>query len=163
MSLVDPAGLYIGNRRSSESLEWLAAQGIALVVNATDDLPNPHDAEPAVRYVRVALEDVPGADLRGALDHEDGALPAIAKALAAGESVLVHCRAGSSRSASLVLAYLVQAKGLSLWEAHHQVSQIHPIKPNAGFSAQLIAWEEAMRGSASVAIDGFGNWRRAAA
>ena len=34
MSLVDAAGLYIGNRRCSEDLAWLTEQGISLVVSA---------------------------------------------------------------------------------------------------------------------------------
>ena len=57
---------------------------------------------------------------------------------------------------------MVKTNGLSLFDAFAQVSAVHPIKPNAGFAAQLVAFEVATCGGASVAIDGFGNWRAAA-
>jgi dual specificity MAP kinase phosphatase len=43
--------------------------------------------------------------------------------------VLVHCMAGVSRSATLVLAYLVRKQGLSLPEAYSRVKARRPIVP----------------------------------
>ncbi len=45
---------------------------------------------------------------------------------AAGETVLVACGAGISRSAAYVIAVLKEVEGLSLAEAYHDLSDRHP-------------------------------------
>ncbi len=51
--------------------------------------------------------------------------------------VLVHCAMGLSRSASLVLAYLMIHEGMTLGEAIKAVAQHRNICPNSGFMEQL--------------------------
>lgn len=51
--------------------------------------------------------------------------------------MLVHCLMGVSRSATLVLAFLMIAEGLSLREAVAAVRQHRDICPNTGFLQQL--------------------------
>ena len=66
------------------------------------------------------------------------ALPFVADAVATGGRVLVHCDKGASRSASVVLAYLMHARGLDLAEALVTVQQQRScVQPNASFLAQL--------------------------
>jgi predicted protein tyrosine phosphatase len=151
-------GLFLGNKKNSEDLGWLTAEKITTIVNATDDLPNCHSH---LEYLRLSLEDVPSADLRGFLDDEDGVLALLARSLSSGTRVLVHCRVGSSRSASIVLAHFVKNGRVSLFDAFTQLRQIHSIKPNSGFTKQLIDFELDVHGSSSVLIDGFGNWKAA--
>lgn len=58
------------------------------------------------------------------------------------KSVIVHCKAGISRSATIVLAYLVRYGGVSLDRAYQIVSEKRPvIDPNPGFRLQLVQWE----------------------
>nr|CAD7393552.1 unnamed protein product [Timema cristinae] len=55
--------------------------------------------------------------------------------------VFVHCNAGVSRSAALVIAYLMK-QGLSFKEAHSHLKKARSvIKPNSGFVAQLLMYE----------------------
>ena len=62
--------------------------------------------------------------------------------LQAGHSVAVHCRNGRSRSASVILAYLVKYEDLSLNAALAQLQACRAIvQPNCGFMEQLRAWE----------------------
>ena len=51
--------------------------------------------------------------------------------------VLVHCGEGISRSATLVLAYLMIKRGFTAQEAVKQVSSRRNIFPNLGFLRQL--------------------------
>lgn len=51
--------------------------------------------------------------------------------------VLVHCLMGVSRSATLVLAFLMIAEGLTLQEAVAAVRPHRDICPNPGFLQQL--------------------------
>lgn len=54
-------------------------------------------------------------------------------------NVLVHCHAGISRSASIVIAFLMRNKSISLEEAFKIVKSKRPrIKPNEAFIKQLV-------------------------
>jgi protein-tyrosine phosphatase len=56
--------------------------------------------------------------------------------------VLVHCIAGYSRSASLVVAYLIGHAALTFDEALALVKERRPVaEPNLGFANQLRAFE----------------------
>lgn len=58
--------------------------------------------------------------------------------LANGVNVLVHCHAGVSRSAALVLAYVMKKLGLSFESAFEFVKRRRPrIRPNENFRNRL--------------------------
>ena len=68
-----------------------------------------------------------------------------------GGKALVHCVAGVSRSAAIVIAYLMKHKRLPLREAFTLVRARRPfIRPNVGFWRQLIDYEQRLFGSTSV-------------
>lgn len=57
-------------------------------------------------------------------------------------SVLVHCNAGVSRSAMVVIGYLILQKNYSFQDAYDLVKRKRPaIQPNAGFIKQLKSLE----------------------
>jgi hypothetical protein len=79
-------------------------------------------------------------------------MPAAAAAPPPAGAVLVHCAAGVSRSATVVIAYLVQHAGMSLRDAALAVKSQRPIAyPNAGFWRTLLAFErEVLERAAAV-------------
>eukprot|EP00347_Sterkiella_histriomuscorum_P001470 403371914 len=70
----------------------------------------------------------------------------IKQAIASGGSVLVHCYAGISRSASIVIAYLMQEMEMPMYNAMTFTRQRRPIIfPNPGFQKQLIDFEKSLK------------------
>ncbi|KAM3477487.1 hypothetical protein MY5147_002668 [Beauveria neobassiana] len=55
-------------------------------------------------------------------------------------NMLVHCREGISRSATVVIAYLMRKYGLSADEALAEVKAKRKVKPNSNFMDQLRVW-----------------------
>lgn len=55
--------------------------------------------------------------------------------------ILVFCAAGRSRSATVVAAYLIKEKQMSLSEALMTINKARPVRPNDGFFKQLEVWE----------------------
>lgn len=62
----------------------------------------------------------------------------ISSAISSGGIVLVHCLAGVSRSASVVIAYVMKDLGITYAAARTHVCRARPIvDPNSGFDKQL--------------------------
>ncbi|KAM6266123.1 dual specificity protein phosphatase 13B-like isoform 2-T2 [Porphyrio hochstetteri] len=134
--------LYVGDLYVARDKAQLSRMGISHVVNAAAgkfrintgpkfyrDLP--------VDYYGIEAEDNPNFDLsiyfypvaryiRAALNSPRG-------------KVLVHCAMGISRSATLVLAFLMICEDMSLADAIQTVRAHRGICPNSGFFKQL--WE----------------------
>ena len=130
--------LYLGNRHAAASLSLLRNLGVTHVVNAADEQPNFHPED--LVYYNCYLKD----NLTERVDFE-GPLRFIQSALDQGGVVFVHCAAGVSRSATIVLAYLMRAHGMSLNQAMQLVVARRPvIDPNPNYVQQLQEFESRM-------------------
>ncbi|KAI8869075.1 phosphatases II, partial [Ramicandelaber brevisporus] len=77
--------------------------------------------------------------------HFDQAFEFIDTARRAGSSVLVHCQLGVSRSATLIVAYVMRLLRLPLNDAYSYVKDRSPcISPNLGLIYQLLEYEKAL-------------------
>nr|CCD15809.1 unnamed protein product [Trypanosoma congolense IL3000] len=91
--------------------------------------------EPDMRHHTLPVDDVPDENIRSVFDE---AFEFIDKARDNGKNVLVHCFAGVSRSATIVVAYMMSRHGYSLDEALELMKNARPeAQPNEGFMNTL--------------------------
>lgn len=81
-------------------------------------------------------------DKTNLLKHWDNTYKYISQAKNAGSNVLVHCKMGISRSASVVIAYAMKAYGWTFSEAlDHVRNNRNCVKPNKNFLNQLETYQ----------------------
>jgi len=126
----------------------LLALNVRYVINATVDCAS-HFEEArlcngaTIKYHRVPVQDTWHQNIT---EYFDDAFRFIAEAHANGSAVLVHCRAGISRSPTVVLAYLMQREGMSLNDAYTVLKRVRPcVSPNLDFMGQLVQYEQTLR------------------
>ncbi|XP_061033301.1 dual specificity protein phosphatase 26 isoform X1 [Eubalaena glacialis] len=120
--------------------------GISHVLNASHSrwrgTPEAYEGL-GIRYLGVEAHDSPAFDMSV---HFQAAADFIHRALSQpGGRILVHCAVGVSRSATLVLAYLMLYHRLTLVEAIKKVKDHRGIIPNRGFLRQLLALDRRLR------------------
>ena len=91
-------------------------------------------------YKHVPMTDLPNTDILSLLDE---CFSFIDDGRKSGGKVFVHCMAGVSRSASIVIAYIMRTKHMSFKSAFDFVKERRPcICPNDGFHKQLQLYEQ---------------------
>ncbi|KAJ7853338.1 protein-tyrosine phosphatase-like protein [Mycena olivaceomarginata] len=136
--------LYLGSMAAVHDLDVLRDNNITHLVQVLE-VPWMPQSGPAAEFSchRIDIEDAASATLQ---PHLASACDYIRGALRSGENVLVHCQQGVSRSASIVIAYLIREHSMTYDAAFTLVKQRRRcIKPNAGFVKTLREWETACR------------------
>ena len=130
--------LYLGNFYDALNIKKLSKIGIKKVLSLITDkqlLSYPIEIEHKLIYIN----DLPRENI---IKYFGECLLFIDD----NKKVLVHCMAGSSRSASIVIAYLMWKNQLDFKETVKFVEQITPcINPNYGFVKQLIIFQKLLK------------------
>ena len=131
LDLVIPR-IYISSLRLADNETALRKKGITHVLSVCPMRPTHYGG---ITYKLVSISDSP--DHRIDLRFQECFI-FIRDALSIGGSVLVHCFQGVSRSASIILAYLITYNNMSLPQSLRFLKQKRPqINPNPGFLQQL--------------------------
>ncbi|KAJ3489786.1 hypothetical protein NLI96_g1875 [Meripilus lineatus] len=146
--LVDAPYLYLGPR-SSASPSFLTKYHITDVLSIGSTPPSTLSH---ITYHRISLSD----DAEAPIDHAVSAASEIITTIASHppRRIFVHCSAAVSRSPTLMAAYLMKNRGMSLKEALGRLITARPaICPNPGFIAQLKHLEITIYGRSSLEVD----------
>eukprot|EP01091_Cochliopodium_minus_P015836 TRINITY_DN5736_c0_g1_i1.p1 TRINITY_DN5736_c0_g1~~TRINITY_DN5736_c0_g1_i1.p1 ORF type:complete len:154 (-),score=28.98 TRINITY_DN5736_c0_g1_i1:39-500(-) len=136
--------LYLGPYHSTYDLKILNEKKISLIINAANEKECPHLQKDHVKYFCCDLGDRMTQVIK---DQFENTNKLIEEEISKGNSVLVHCAAGQSRSAAIVLAFIMKNKKMKLEEAFSFVkSKKENIGPNCGFMQQLMEYEETIHG-----------------
>lgn len=124
--------LYIGNSKCISDKQWLRDTSITHIINCTFEIPDyfPND----FHYLKLGLNDN-NEDIFGILEPSYNYIDKVIKR---GGNVIVHCHMGISRSASVVIYYLMRKHGLSFDKARNFLrSKRSIINPNEYYTRQL--------------------------
>ncbi|XP_054014531.1 protein phosphatase Slingshot isoform X2 [Hylaeus anthracinus] len=125
--------VYLGSEWNASNLEELQKNGVRHILNVTREIDNFFPG--MFTYLNVRVYDDEKTDL---LKHWDDTFKYITKAKKEGSKVLVHCKMGVSRSASVVIAYAMKAYNWDFSQAwKHVKEKRNCIKPNNSFLIQL--------------------------
>ncbi|XP_030217129.1 dual specificity protein phosphatase 10 [Gadus morhua] len=131
--------LFLGNERDAEDLDLLLRLNVGFVVNVTTHLPLYHLTTGLVRYKRLPATDNSKQNLQ---QYFEEVFEFIEEAHQTGKGVLVHCQAGVSRSATVVIAYLMKHTLMTMTDAYKYVRGRRPVvSPNLNFMGQLLEFE----------------------
>ncbi|KAF2027713.1 phosphatases II [Setomelanomma holmii] len=157
VDLVPRSGkLYIGGLHALYQTDLIKAAGITHVLSVIDYDPLLQERFAHLKHFHVRADDHPNENLlqhfEEAVRYIDGALKetgsdgmrpgeGIKEGEIGGGGVFVHCAMGKSRSATLVVAYLMWKYNFSPSAALEQVCEGRPVcDPNPGFKEQLEVW-----------------------
>uniref|UniRef100_A0A1S4GAY2 protein-serine/threonine phosphatase n=1 Tax=Anopheles gambiae TaxID=7165 RepID=A0A1S4GAY2_ANOGA len=129
--------VYLGSEWNASNLEELQRNGVHHILNVTREIDNFFPG--LFHYCNVRVYDDEKTDL---LRHWDNTFKFISRAKMEGSKVLVHCKMGISRSASVVIAYAMKANGWDFGQALQHVKEKRScIKPNKNFLMQLETYQ----------------------
>ena len=132
------SGVFLGGQREASNFNLLKLHGITHIINCAKHLRNsfPDDFS----YLNLPILDDPTDSIDDHIDSCNSYLQHrfISTALSSSGKVFLHCHQGMSRSASLVIAYLMWRHRLHFSEAFDLTQRKRPVvNPNLGFIAQL--------------------------
>lgn len=124
--------LYLGSIGSTDP-KVLDKHRITHIINAAREISYKTDRS----VISLSMDDVPEENLFRVLEPTRIIINRILGSNP-NHVVLVHCMAGVSRSASVVIYYLMKSKGISYEKAYRYVESKRPIvNPNSGFVKTL--------------------------
>ncbi|XP_069468292.1 dual specificity phosphatase 29-like isoform X2 [Ambystoma mexicanum] len=134
------SNLYLGDEHAATDKDNLERLGITHILNAADGINNVNTGSYFYRDMPIAYYGVEALD--DSRFHIYPFFYPAAKFINHGLNtpsgkVLVHCAMGISRAPTIVLAYLMIYRDMTLVEAIETVLAKRPIYPNRGFLAQL--------------------------
>ena len=127
--------LYLGNRLSS-NIDNLKEKGITKVLSVIEDFAKPEYKD--TDNIKHKIINIGDSDNSNIIKYFGECLNFIK----GDEKVLVHCAGGISRSATIVIAYVMWDKKLTFMDAFKFVLEKRLVGPNYGFREQLKLFEQ---------------------
>ncbi|CAF0835985.1 unnamed protein product [Brachionus calyciflorus] len=129
--------LYLGTEWNASNYDTLVNDRVTHILNVSSEVDN--FFPDTFKYLNIRVLDVDETDL---LKEFNRTYKFIQEAKEQNTCCLVHCKMGVSRSASVVIAYLMKEQDLTFQSAFNFTKQKRAcINPNDGFRVQLKTYE----------------------
>lgn len=137
-------GLYISDIYGAQNTMWIQNNGFTGIVDLSNS-PHPLKFDKHIDVLRIAVDDNAHNDIKRhfakCFQFIDAQLSQT-KVHAKKHKILVFCKAGISRSATVVISYLMKTFSMTVDEAISFLKKRRPlIQPNNGFLKQLKEYE----------------------
>jgi len=138
-------GILISNGETVQNIGHLKSIGVTHVLNTAEQHV---DVSPGafslnkIQYYGFHVDDLPHANISR---HFRRTTDFIQRAVETGGTVCVNCYMGLSRSATVVIAYLMMKQNMTCKQALDVISQGRKVRPNPGFLQQLAELEHTLR------------------
>lgn len=120
-----------------EGTKRINENNISNVLSVMKNIPTFHID---IKHMKIGINDTYGQEIH---NYFEEAHNFIGKALENNEKILVHCRAGISRSTTVVISYIMKVKKMNLDEAYKFVkSKRSIVNPNLDFYESLLKYEK---------------------
>jgi hypothetical protein len=143
-------GVYLGGQEAACDRASLMKNGVKYILNVSAEVDCFFETDhPSVFiYKRMKIADDRSSDI---MDSMLDAIAFIELARRNNSGILVHCVAGMSRSASMVMAYIMKTHGITLLDTYWMVKKArYTASPNPSFMEQLVRYERKLRAVASI-------------
>lgn len=140
-TLIIPSFMYLGGHKSVKEVDSLDSQGITHVLNMAQELRLDTDElkKRNIKLLHIAAKDAKTYNIRADFDQ---AFQFIDDALRTRGKIIINCARGISRSATIVIAYLMFRYNMGLVDAYTFVARLRPqIRPNSNFRRLLEVFE----------------------
>ncbi|CAL5444365.1 unnamed protein product [Camellia sinensis] len=142
--------LFIGGALAARSVYTLQHLGITHILCLCSNEIGQSDSQypDLFEYKNFAICDEEDANISSIFEEAHDFIDHIEQT---GRKVLVHCFEGRSRSATVILAYLMLRKNLTLLEAWNRLKKVHRrVHPNDGFAKILLELDKKQHGKVSM-------------
>ena len=131
--------LWLGNFSAAQNVDNLKKEGISKILCLTDYLTPTYEKEDNFNQKVFKIEDIPTQNI---IKYFGECIDFITE----DEKILVHCMAGASRSATVVIAYIMWKEKISYDEALEFVSKKRScVWHNDGFKDQLKIFDQLLK------------------
>ena len=127
--------IYLGDIDGAREINYLKKQGIKYIINLAGTMFSPEYEEGLFTRKMIEIMDFPKENI---FQYFKECIDFIEKA----DKIYIHCMAGVSRSASIVIAYIMWKEHKNYNEAYSFVKKYRFIYPNYGFVFQLKYFEK---------------------
>ncbi|KAM0004525.1 putative phosphoric monoester hydrolase [Helianthus debilis subsp. tardiflorus] len=148
------SSLFIGGALAARSVYTLQHIGIThILCLCSNEIGQADSQRPDLfEYRNFCIDDEEDSNISEIFEEAHQFIDAVEQK---GGKVLVHCFEGRSRSATVVLAYLMMRKNKTLLKAWNSLRRVHRrAQPNDGFARVLMELDERLHGKVSM------NWQQ---
>jgi len=143
--------IYLGNAYNASNYSNIINNNIGLIINVTEEIPNYYSCENNIEYYNVSIKDLNTYHITDFLTvtikkmrqfYEEEKKKQVDTNILP-KKILIHCFMGSSRSATLVIAYLAKYHNLSIDEALAYCKKKRDlVNINTTFYSDLKKWND---------------------
>lgn len=108
--------IYLGNAYTAANYNLLKELNINIIINITSNIPNYFEYDDHFTYINYNIKDINDSEIKEYLIKSYSVL-----STTTDKNILIHCYAGSSRSASIILYYLIKKYNYSFKDANNML------------------------------------------